>query len=255
MTMSFNQFDNYFETEIGNSARLVEKCQALRYQVFCDEQHIFDSSLYLAEKESDEFDQRSLHALLTHKKTRISVATVRLIINPKSSNVVTEKILPTERFHILRRKSRDQQWQVSSRVKGEISRLAVSKDFRRRIEEKNNAHGISPNLSFTERHREKRHCSQITLGLFKAIMNMATESGVTHVFALMEPQLINLLARSGIKFTPVGAMVDCFGMRQPCMASVEELLDGIKKHDERIWSFITHNGERVLKTTERKHTG
>ncbi len=254
MNITYEHFDNYFKTEIGDSQSLIEKCQVLRYQVFCDEQHIFDSSQYQAEKETDEFDQRSLHALLIHKKTKISVATVRLIVYTKTTNEATEKMLPTERFHILRRKSRDQRWLVSSLVKGEISRLAVSKNFRRRIEEQNNIHGISSNLTFVEKQREKRHCSQITLGLFRALLNMATETGVTHMFALMEPKLINLLSRSGIKFTPVGTMVDCYGLRQPCMATVEELLTGIKKQDERIWSFITHNGAKVIKPAEIQHT-
>jgi len=252
MNVTYEQFDNYFETKIGDSAGLVECCQALRYQVYCEEKHYLNSSDYLLEKENDEFDRRSIHALLVHKKTGISVATVRLIVNEAKC---ASAVLPTERYNILRRKGRDSIWQVSPLVKGEISRLAVSKNFRRRIEEQNNIHGISSSLSFAEKQKEKRHTSQITLGLFRALMNMATESGVTHVYALMEPQLINLLSRSGIKFTPVGAMVDCYGLRQPCMATVEELLNGIKKHDERIWTFITHNGQKVIKTEGAQFAG
>ncbi len=68
------------EITIGHSSELIEKAQALRYQVFTVEQKI------PRELDLDGLDDESTHALVTEQG--IPVATARLTINDKGFSVM-----------------------------------------------------------------------------------------------------------------------------------------------------------------------
>lgn len=68
------------EITIGNSPELIEKVQAIRYQVFTVEQHI------PRELDVDGLDEVSVHALVTEQGTL--VATARLTVNDDGSSVM-----------------------------------------------------------------------------------------------------------------------------------------------------------------------
>ncbi|MGF1911401.1 GNAT family N-acetyltransferase [Vibrio kasasachensis] len=68
------------ETTIGNSSELIEKAQAIRYQVFMIEQKIPE------ELEIDGFDETSTHALVIEQGK--AVATARLTIKDDNSSVL-----------------------------------------------------------------------------------------------------------------------------------------------------------------------
>ena len=90
----------------------------------------------------------------------------------------------------------------------------------------------------------------ITLGLMNGIVRMSVEHGITEWFAVMEPTLLRLLARFGIYFSPIGPMVNYHGMRQPCYATIENLLGRVRKERIDVWEFITDNG-RLLDGKDR----
>ncbi|CAH0525676.1 GNAT family N-acetyltransferase [Vibrio hippocampi] len=68
------------EVTIGKSAELIEKAQAIRYQVFTVEQNIPN------ELDFDGLDSVAEHVLVT--ETNRSVATARLVINADGSSVM-----------------------------------------------------------------------------------------------------------------------------------------------------------------------
>ena len=75
-----------------------------------------------------------------------------------------------------------------------------------------------------DRSHERRVLTpNITLGLMKAIAEMSIHNGITHLTAMMEPALLRLTARLGIKFTPLGKLVEYHGQRQPCFAEIKDL--------------------------------
>ena len=86
-----------------------------------------------------------------------------------------------------------------------------------------------------------------TLGLMNGIVRMSAENGISEWFAVMEPTLLRLLARFGIYFSPIGPVVDYHGMRQPCHADINNLLERVRKERPEVWEIITDNGRLLDK--------
>jgi N-acyl amino acid synthase of PEP-CTERM/exosortase system len=81
----------------------------------------------------------------------------------------------------------------------------------------------------------------VTFGLFLSLVRLSAINDITHWVAVMEPSLLRLLARFGIKFTPIGGLLEYHGMRQPCFGSVDDVLDGIRNAEIDLWHLITDN--------------
>lgn len=243
------QFEQSFEIISAESPDLVAASQRLRYQVFCRETAIFDPHRFCGEIETDQFDPRSVHTLLRHKPSGAITGTVRLVladpINPAMQ-------FPTELLGVLRREERDAMWRVPRSRLGEISRFAISKDFRRRRHEAHVIHGITEEALAADPRTPSRLCPHISLGLIKAVFHMSWAQGVTHWYAAMEPSLLRLLERMGIHFVPIGSMVDYFGWRQPCIAEVSNVLSGIAEKQPAVWRFILQDAPPVWRTRGRK---
>lgn len=241
-----SEFDKYFRIVPVHTKQQITICQQLRYQVFCRENKIIDNQQSHRGLEFDEYDYRSKHCLLMYRPSNTAFATVRLILaDPQQSNLP----YPIEQFDILRRTRRDKMWKAPRKKLGEISRFAVSKQFKRRGNESIYSHGISDSFSDFDWHTIKRWYPHITLGLFRAIIYMSRLYGVEYWYANMEPSLIRLLARTGINFTPVGPLVEYHGLRQPCIGVVEKILDDIHNSRYEVWQFITSEIKETSETT------
>lgn len=237
--METSHFNRYFKIVYCQSLALVKDCQHVRYQAYCLEHKFLSPSLYPKEREEDEFDDRSKHVLVRHLRTNLPIATMRLVL--ANSDDQSQKF-PIEYFDVLRRMKRDSQWKVPRNKIGEISRFSVSKSFRKRGDEQNLIHGITPD-TLSSSSESRRHVPIITIGLFKALVEMSSKYGLTHWYALMEPALLRLLSRLGIKFTLVGPIVDYYGKRQPCMAPIEDVVRGVYSFDKELWKFASSEGQ------------
>ena len=232
-------FNQHFSMIECRSAATIKRCQKLRYTVLCDEHHYLSPEDYPEHCESDMYDLRSVHLLLQHKDSKVDVATVRLILYDKEND---QKPFPIEEFDILRRLKRDRQWKVNRQSIGEISRFSISKTFRRRVEEIDVIHGITSEI-FSQKEAGRRHIADITLGLFRAIVVASEKQKLEYLYALMEPSLIRLLSRFGIVFNSIGPVVNCYGLRQPCVSKIETILLGLYYHKRETWKYITDNGK------------
>jgi N-acyl amino acid synthase of PEP-CTERM/exosortase system len=234
-------FNKYFDIVPANTDELVYRSQRLRYQVFCIEQNIFDAKQYADQVEKDEYDQRSAHSLLRHKRTDSVAATVRLVLcdndNPDALFPI-EKHLGARLYH-----ATDAFPNLSRTSLAEISRFSVSKQFRRRPGEAQLTHCLHEQWQEHPTETGRRFYPHITIGLFKAIIQMSLRNTVTHWYSAMEPSLIRLLTRFEIYFIPAGPVVEYYGRRQPCIASVKEIMDRVYKHRRDIWDFVTEDGQ------------
>jgi len=228
-------FERYFELILGNSRDLVNRCQRLRYTVFCQEYSILQAGQYPKRYESDIYDSRSIHGLLRYRRTQTDIATVRIILCDKEQ---PELPFPIERFDILRRNLRDQKLRVPRIYLGEISRFCVLRYFRRRRGESEHLHGISENLCEQDWHTLNRWYPHITLGLFRLVVQLSKQSDVRFWYAVMEPSLIRVLSKVGIEFLPVGPLVEYNGLRQPCVGFVDDILSGIEQRRPEVLQFI-----------------
>ncbi len=235
-------FTKYFDVITDDKSWVVDEAFKLRYQVYCVEQAFEDASQFKDEREFDDFDGRSAHGIVRHLTSGITAATVRLVLLDRDN--------PRAPFPIEKHCGRSLKL-VSARLKGvprhsiaEISRFAVSKDFKRRLGEARSVAGIGPDHDqyFEQDLSGKRVIPHLILGLFVAIVRMSAVHHITHWYAVMDVSLLRLLSRFGINFMPIGDPVDYHGLRQPCLGSVDDVLAGIWEKRLDVWQLITADG-------------
>jgi N-acyl amino acid synthase of PEP-CTERM/exosortase system len=236
-------FGDYFDVIDADTEKLREDVFKLRYQVYCVETKFENAADFPNEMEIDEYDERSVHSILRHKRSGIDAGTVRLVL-PEGGNLSSLPLHEVIDDPFFRDYSRFDPSKVA-----EVSRFAISKSFRRRLGEYPSPSASGP----YDPEREKRYHEQqnkvlphITLGLFVAMVRMSYELGITTWFCVMEKALVRLLARYSLHFIPVGPVVEYHGKRQPCYANVEEFLDRVRQEQPEIWKLITDNGRSLV---------
>lgn len=232
-------YDMFFEVVPATTPDLLEEAHRLRYQVYCIENEFEPKAENPGGLEMDEFDARSCQSLLLHRATGAVAGTVRLILpGTRESDTLpafdVSRDLDTLEPECLPRSST-----------AEISRFAISKEFRRRIED-----GRWP--AVREEWRDKvppetnrRVLPHLTLGLMRALVKMSTDNGVSHWCANVETPLLRLLKRLGIHFHAVGPLVNYHGWRQPVYSSIAELSQTVYRSRPEVWDVITDRGNLV----------
>ena len=241
-------FNQYFEVFDANNQDLVDESFRIRYQVYCIENVFEDASAFTDEKETDKYDARSVHSLIHHKSSQLTAATVRLVLadpaNPASAFPIEEFCKSSVDFSKLPLAN------VPREQIAEVSRFAVSKNFKKRLDEQGTIAGVSPDVNsypdpktdIENSGRISRMFPHISIGLFQGIVRMSADHNVKYWYAVMEPSLLRLLSRFGICFNPIGPVVNYHGMRQPCFANADEVLAGIYHQRQDIWELITDDG-------------
>lgn len=239
-------FNEYFELVHADTDELRRQVYLLRFQVYVLETGFEQEKdcvcIDIAGNgrvcwEEDQFDARSDHYLVRHRRTGVYAATARLIL---PDHAIIEAPFPIERHCALERPVNDSA--VRAHL-GEISRFAVSKVFKRRIGESGSLAGVAENVDMYFEEHERRVLPHISLGLFAAVMRMAQTHDITHVYAVMEPALLRLLGRFGVIFNRIGPDVDYHGLRVPCLGTAHELLPNIHRVCPPVWDLITNRGE------------
>ncbi len=237
-------FSKYFKVAVvapGDDASLRQALH-LRYQVYCIE-HPFEKPAGTDEIEQDEFDTYSAHSLLLSRRNDEVVGTVRLVLPRREQPHI---LFPIEQHcgKFFDKKLFD----TSTLPRGsiaEISRFAISKEFKKRLMDTEYPWGAS-NLNEHETEHmkvlERRIIPHITLGLFLAIVRMSVRHNITHWYAVMEPALLRLLKKFSIEFIPLSPMVDYHGSRQPCVAELATVLASMERNCPDVWALITDNG-------------
>jgi N-acyl amino acid synthase of PEP-CTERM/exosortase system len=112
---------------------------------------------------------------------------------------------------------------------GEISRLAVACQFRRRpgeVSSPGDSEALFGNLS----EGERRLFPHISLGLYLAAAAVGIRENLDGVFALMEPRLARRLRFYGIRFDRVGELIEHRGQRAVHFISRDGLLNHLLPH-------------------------
>lgn len=230
--------NSYFDIrpDVSADPKLLSEALRLRYQVYCVEHAYEDPAAFTDDMERDIYDARSIHALLIHRPSGLIAGTVRSIrpdpLKPigslpiddlcKEPTLFDETVLPRATL-------------------AEISRFAISKEFRRRAEDVRTPTGVGPNWS--ERQQpEQRRIPHLSLGLLQAMVCSSIRNGITHWVAEMEPALIRMLARLGMHWNPLGPIIEFHGKRQPCYTVLDAMLQRMLKERPDIWQVFTDGG-------------
>jgi N-acyl amino acid synthase of PEP-CTERM/exosortase system len=231
-------FAQYFAIQRASDDAGQARIYQLRYQVFCHE-------LGFAMPHSDgcEFDTYDLcaeHVLLSHIHSGTDAGCVRLIY-PNLNDPGAR--LPFEQYamHAFDHTSLDLR-NLEPEKCCELSRLAVSANFRRRLGEYSNAAGVAPLEqqaagAATQQPQSMRNFPFIAFSLCQATIAIIMKSRCEHVFLGIEPRLQRHLAMSGIHLRQVSRIFDYYGARALYYANHASLQDNIDSWSPAVQSL------------------
>lgn len=229
------RFHEYFLPMLATSPEQREQAFRIRYEVYCREFGFERPEEHPHGTESDEYDAQSIHCLLIHQPSNLAAGCVRLVL-PDRNN--PDAPLPFEK-HCMNSLDRAVAEPLlrNRQAIGEISRLAVISEFRRRRNEKQSPDGDPEAAGFSL--IEQRQFPFIAVGLYLSAASTGMLSGLEGVFAMMEPRLARHLSRYGIRFTQVGQVIDYHGPRAPFYITRDDLLHGLKPEISALLDAIT----------------
>jgi N-acyl-L-homoserine lactone synthetase len=211
---SLLRYRTYFRGETVASADLLRMAYSLRYQVYCLERNFEAAEHHPARLESDRYDPQSVHGVLYYRPWDKAIGTTRLILPKEGGND-----LPVRGF--LGQSDLNVPGCFAWESTAEVSRFAVSRLFR----------------------PDKSEPSELPcLGLVQLVLRLSRAHGITHWVALMSPALLRMLAMMGMEFRPVGPLVSCHGLRQPCGCEIAQFLETLSRKYPARWQVVTDGG-------------
>lgn len=226
-------FSKYFRLDAALDDVSRAQVFALRHEVYCEDLKFEPERP--DRRESDDYDAHSLHALLrTVDAAHTPVGCTRLILaKPDEPHAP----LPFERScaAALDRSIIDPARLRRERI-GEVSRLAVSRTYRRR---KGEEHAES-RMSATDFAKRGHHARFpfIPTSLLLAALALAERSGVETLFVLTEPRLAAHFSKLGVELSQIGAPISHRGTRVPSVMQVEEIIRNMRSFFRPLWEVV-----------------
>ena len=223
-----------FEAVPADTRELIEAAHRIRYQVYCVENNFLPIEENPGGLERDAYDEHSVQAILIHRASGTIAGCVRLVLPRPDS---TEGCLP---FHEVCKHPMTRDPRVLPvAATAEFSRLAISKQFRRRAGD-----GLFGRIYDNDELRGdfRRIIPHMSLGLMTVALEMGLKRNVNVVCALMDPALLRHIGRLGIHFIPLGPPIDYHGVRQPCYSPLSLLYARLESERPDIWAVLTDAG-------------
>lgn len=223
--------------------RELTKIFRLRYNVYCHEWGFERAEDHPDGIETDEYDRNSVHFSVKKNDGKV-VGTIRLILQSSEG-------FPIERHCGSEMKNGG----LPGEGVAEISRLTISRDCRKRAEDRliygpdeerrsvgsfdfpdiarmevpggRSQSAIPSKGEWPAYDRRWRH--EILISLCKAVYQESRRRGLTHWYAIMTKGLYFLLSRYGFKFQPVGGPVDFHGIRTPYLGEIKRIEEEVKE--------------------------
>jgi N-acyl amino acid synthase of PEP-CTERM/exosortase system len=231
-------FDLHFEALPANDDATRREVFRLRYAVYCEERGYEAPSAFPNGEEHDAYDADSTFALIRHRASGRAAGCVRLITNERTPDLHFP-------FEQLCRGHLDTHYvdpdQLARDRIGEISRLAVHQDFRRRRVDAADTPQDTAGALASEIHYEgARRYPLVAIGLFLSASALALNAGLAQALVVMEPRLARLLGSAGLPFTQVGGLITYRGRRAPFRITREELLSNLHPECENLLQNFVH---------------
>ncbi|MDO9042886.1 MAG: PEP-CTERM/exosortase system-associated acyltransferase [Desulfocapsaceae bacterium] len=195
----------------------------LRYEVYCLECQFLDPLDYPDGLEIDSYDQRSFH-VASHNFEGLLVGSMRFVLANECQEFPFQEHCST--FDDFTFPPREQC--------GEVSRLVVRKNYRRRVgdslqgmskgfQEQGNVSNIGQQEHNTENENSERRSNspQILIGMYREIFRFCRRNGVNYCFAAMERGLARILNRIGLRFISIGPQTDYYGKVVPYIINLD----------------------------------
>lgn len=194
-----DKFNQYFSIEIVSDSEGKDLIHQLRYDIFCREFGFEKESDCPNQREIDQYDQAAIHCAVYHKSTKKIAGCIRVMVPEHYPNFK----LPFEQYCNLNTYTNF----------CEISRLAVSTNFRRRQGDAPVETGLTSEVLLQAANNTMHR----NFPLVPTSMMLAGVAIAKHhhrmAFAMMEPKLVNAMRTYGIHFNEAGQVVSYHGQR------------------------------------------
>lgn len=210
----------YFSLEsydAGGKHDKLRELYALRYQIYCLECHFLEAARYPEGLEMDRYDERSAHFSATNSQNEVA-GTARLVMPVMDDPFpFFDHCPPHPDFE-----------RPPEEESGEVSRLAVKREYRRRAGDSlygiNQSHLKGPGAPDEAPHGEKRvNAPLLVLGLYRQMYRFSCKHGIRYWYAAMEKGLARVLRIYGFHFTPIGPESDYYGPVTPYLGDLRKL--------------------------------
>lgn len=218
-----------------NSKQLMDELYQLRYQVYCKECRFIREEDYPDGIETDKFDPFSIH-FVTEDSTGV-IGTARLILDNPYGFPLENKCGDSLRYDLSR---------IDRRRVAEISRLAISKTYRRR---KND--GLYYTADYQEvkkqedeRASEMKRIKPMAFGLYREIYQECRRRGITHLLALMEKTLWLLLRIHKFDFEQIGDAIHFYGPVAPYICEIKNAEEKLRTQSPELYRYLRDGIEK-----------
>lgn len=214
-------FLNYFDVDLAVTPRQIKQVEQLRYRVYCREFGYEPAENFPDKRERDDYDSHSLHCLFTHKRSSLPAGCVRLVCASDKYTMPIEDYCGNSvhlEYHEVFGSDRNELC--------EISRLAVDRNFRKRLGEDHTRMGEYDAMDCC--HQEQRTFSLIGIACLLSAFALADISDRNHLFGMMETNLARLLRRAGLLVIEAGEPMDYHGERTPYFITGDRALGNVR---------------------------
>jgi len=222
-----------------DSEFLKEEIYRLRYDVYVSEFGFEKKEDHPSGLERDIYDSHSVELAAIEQinaETQKTIGTIRLILHSEHGFPI-ENAVPVDFT---------EEKPSIDRI-AEISRLTISREYRRR--QGDGLYGVGSYLKASEGgmllDREKSQNAKVRiqpyliLGLFKELYQVSKKLGITHWYMITEKKLWYALKRFDLIFRQIGEPVQYHGLRIPYLGIVEEIEQHLmKKHMDFYQDFL-----------------
>jgi N-acyl amino acid synthase of PEP-CTERM/exosortase system len=209
---------------------LLNEIYRLRYKVYVEEWGFEKQEDHPGGIEKDEYDEHSVHFAVRRKGEDRPIGTIRMITN-------SDKGFPIEKHCKI-----DADLSVFDKNRfGEISRLAVSKDYRKRATDSVYFDGKMVEETAIDNmfSGSRKMGNDIVLGLYRCIYQESLERGNQCILAVMAKGLVLLLKRVGILFEPIGPAQYYHGLRMPYLGKIDTMLQELARRNPTLYQEFT----------------
>ena len=212
----------------------------MRYEVYVDEFGFEDEADHPNGLETDAYEKESIHFACLNETDSV-VATIRLVLHSAKGFPIehaTKLNFPGEK--------------PGPDKTGEISRLTVTKDLRRRKEDgmygvesylKKKEGGVLPDDGSIPKEMQGRKNPIIVLGLYQVMFHESLRQGLTHWYMITEKKIFYTLKKYGFLFHQIGEPVQYHGERIPYFADIHKLLVNLKQTDAGMYDLMLNELE------------
>ncbi len=216
-------FDRVFELSLATSEAQRQAVYRFRYRIFCEKLGFVDPRPFPDRRETDDFDDHSVHCFVTHRASGRIAGCVRLVTADSSTEMPLERRCQSTLDPVAPGPSQYRRNRIA-----EISRLAVGYPFSGTCREKNREQVEKDLNQFSP--DERQTFPLIAVSLMLAAGASADLLRRTQCFALMERSLRARLRRLGISTTRVGQDIEYSGTVAPYLLDIDQAAHTLPDH-------------------------